>query len=110
MTDANGNIVVKEDGGLPEPGYHLILSAAVEDWLTQQGFSENTAARLDEILRFEYYDASGNAVRRWKLEYQGVYSRRSDGTVSQYVYSLTPNLIEGPNEGTEVRLQYTDPG
>ena len=109
VTDANGNIVVKEDGGLPEPGYHLILSDAVEVWLTQQGFSENTAARLDEILRFEYYDASGNAVRRWKLEYQGVYSRRSDGTVSQYVYSLTPNLIAGSNEGTEVRLQYTDP-
>lgn len=41
---------------------------------------------------------------------QGVYSRDATGNVSRYVYSLSPNQIEGENEGVKVRLQFTDDG
>ena len=30
--------------------------------------------------------------------------------MSRYVYSLSPNQIEGENEGVKVRLQFTDDG
>src|SRR5699024_585067 len=41
---------------------------------------------------------------------QGVYSRDANGNVSRYVYSLSPNKIQGENEGVKVRLQFTDDG
>ena len=97
--------------GLPEPGYHIDLPDSVEAWLTSHGVDLTQAANLADYLSFYYYDQeTGAAIRRWDLMDQGVYSRDATGNVSRYVYSLSPNQIEGENEGVKVRLQFTDDG
>ena len=111
VTDESGAIIDgTETSGLPEPGYHIDLPAAVESWLQEHGADLDDAANLAEQLAFRYFDESGNIIRNWDLENQGVYSKNSDGTVSRYVYSLSPNTVEGEDEGVQVRLAFTDDG
>ena len=112
VTDEDGNVVTEtEASGLPEPGYHIDLPDAVESWLQEHDVDlEESAANLAGQLAFQYFDESGNIIRNWDLENQGVYSKNSDGTVSRYVYSLSPNTVEGENEGVQVRLAFTDDG
>ena len=112
VTDEDGNVITEtETSGLPEPGYHIDLPAAVESWLQEHDVDlEESAANLAGQLAFQYFDESGNIIRNWDLENQGVYSKNSDGTVSRYVYSLSPNTVEGENEGVQVRLAFTDDG
>jgi len=111
VTDGDGTIIDgTETSGLPEPGYHIDLPDAVESWLQEHGADLDDAANLAEQLAFRYFDESGNIIRNWDLENQGVYSKNSDGTVSRYVYSLSPNTVEGENEGVQVRLAFTDDG
>ena len=111
VTDEDGNVITEtETSGLPEPGYHIDLPAAVESWLQEHGADLDDAANLAEQLAFRYFDESGNIIRNWDLENQGVYSKNSDGTVSRYVYSLSPNTVEGENEGVQARLAFTDDG
>ena len=111
VTDEDGNIVEgTENSGLPEPGYHIDLPAAVESWLQEHGADLDDAANLAEQLAFRYFDEDGNIIRNWDLENQGVYSKNTDGTVSRYVYSLSPNTVEGENKGVQVRLAFTDDG
>ena len=112
VTDEDGNIVEgTENSGLPEPGYHIDLPDAVELWLQEHDVDlEESAANLAGKLAFQYFDESGNIIRNWDLENQGVYSRNSDETVSRYVYSLSPNTVVGENEGVQVRLAFTDDG
>ena len=112
VTDESGAIIDgTEASGLPEPGYHIDLPDAVELWLQEHDVDlEESAANLAEQLAFQYFDENGNIIRNWDLENQGVYSRNSDGTVSRYVYSLSPNTVEGENEGVQVRLAFTDDG
>ena len=110
VTDESGAIIDgTEASGLPEPGYHIDLPAAVESWLQEHDVDlEESAANLAGKLAFQYFDESGDIIRNWDLENQGVYSRNSDQTVSRYVYSLSPNTVEGENEGVQVRLAFTD--
>ena len=112
VTDEDGNVITEtEASGLPEPGYHIDLPDAVELWLQEHDVDlEESAANLAEQLAFQYFDENGNIIRNWDLENQGVYSRNSDGTVSRYVYSLSPNTVVGENEGVQVRLAFTDDG
>ena len=110
VVDADGNII-STASGLPEPGYHIDLPAAVESWLQEHDVDlEESAANLAGKLAFQYFDESGDIIRNWDLENQGVYSRNSDETVSRYVYSLSPNTVVGENEGVQVRLAFTDDG
>lgn len=68
----------------------------MEAWLTSHGVDLTQAANLADYLSFYYYDQeTGAAIRRWDLMDQGVYSRDATGNVSRYVYSLSPNQIEG---------------
>ena len=111
VTDESGAIIDgTETSGLPEPGYHIDLPAAVESWLQEHGADLDDAANLAEQLAFRYFDEDGNIIRNWDLENQGVYSKNTDGTVSRYVYSLSPNTVEGENKGVQVRLAFTDDG
>ena len=102
ITDASGNIITETDSGLPEPGYHLVLSAAVREWLNIES-GEAGARRLEDILHFEYAD--GENVRNWGLEYVGIYDVDESGNPNRYVYSLTPNRSDDDN-GTPVRILY----
>lgn len=109
VLDDAGDFVGSTEQGLPEPGYHIDLPDSVEAWLTSHGVDLTQAANLANYLSFYYYDQeTGAAIRRWDLMDQGVYSRDATGNVSRYVYSLSPNQIEGENEGVKVRLQFTD--
>ena len=116
VVDADGEEITNASG-LPEPGYYLVLSDDVENWLSTQSPDDAAdesdehadAKNLADVLRFRYYDTEGNVLRDWGLVYQGVYSRYPDGTVAQYVYSLTPNRSE-VEKGTEVRLAFTNDG
>ena len=111
VLDDAGDFVGSMEQGLPEPGYHIDLPDSVEAWLTSHGVDLTQAANLADYLIFYYYDQeTGAAIRRWDLMDQGVYSRDATGNVSRYVYSLSPNQIEGENEGVKVRLQFTDDG
>ena len=111
VLDDAGDFVGSTEQGLPEPGYHIDLPDSVETWLTSHGVDLTQAANLADYLSFYYYDQeTGAAIRRWDLMDQGVYSRDATGNVSRYVYSLSPNQIEGENEGVKVRLQFTDDG
>ena len=113
VTDAEGNIIESSEteNGLPRPGYHIDLSNNVNSWLQQNNVSTETAADLAELLSFCYYDQddSNTLLRQWNLIDQGVYSREGE-TVTAYVYSLSPNQVEGEFKDTEVRLQFTDNG
>ena len=111
VLDENDSLVSSTSQGLPEPGYHIDLPESVEDWLASHDVDLTQAANLANYLRFYYYDQeTGAEIRRWDLMDQGVYSRDANGNVSRYVYSLSPNKIEGENEGVKVRLQFTDDG
>ena len=111
MLDENDSLVSSTSQGLPEPGYHIDLPESVEDWLASHDVDLTQAANLANYLRFYYYDQeTGAEIRRWDLMDQGVYSRDANGNVSRYVYSLSPNKIQGENEGVKVRLQFTDDG
>lgn len=111
VLDDAGDFVGSMEQGLPEPGYHIDLPDSVEAWLTSHGVDLTQAANLADYLSFYYYDQeTGAAIRRWDLMDRGVYSRDATGNVSRYVYSLSPNQIEGENEGVKVRLQFTDDG
>ena len=111
VLDDAGDFVGSMEQGLPEPGYQIDLPDSVEAWLTSHGVDLTQAANLADYLSFYYYDQeTGAAIRRWDLMDQGVYSRDATGNVSRYVYSLSPNQIEGENEGVKVRLQFTDDG
>lgn len=111
VLDDAGDFVGSTEQGLPEPGYHIDLPDSVEAWLTSHGVDLTQAANLANYLSFYYYDQeTGAAIRRWDLMDQGVYSRDATGNVSRYVYSLSPNQIEGENEGVKVGLQFTDDG
>ena len=96
ITDASGDII-KEASGLPEPGYHLELSADVMAWL-----NEKTGAYgprdLEDYLTFIYEDDVNG--REWKLTYMGIY----DTNPTRYVYSMSPVDPTNP----EVRIVYTD--
>lgn len=112
VTDANGDIIgsTETENGLPRPGYHIDLSDEVETWLAEKNVDTTQAADLAELLSFCYYDQddSNTLLRQWNLVDQGVYSREG-GTVTAYVYSLSPNQTEHET-GREVRLQFTDNG
>ena len=106
IVDEDGN-VIEETSGLPEPGYYFVLSDDVTNWLAENGFTVDTATRLDEVLDFYYYDiATGEAIRHWELEYMGVHDRNATGETVRYVYRLLPDKLTG----TEVRLEFTDDG
>lgn len=113
VTGENDEIIEgTESSGLPRPGFYFDLPQAVTDWLTEHGVTldgEN-AANLANVLDFCYYDEDGDEIRHWDLEDQGVYSRDNAGSITRYVYSLSPNTIPGDAEGVEVRLQFTDDG
>ncbi len=111
VTDAEGNIIADTaTSGLPRPGYHIDLSNKVETWLAGKNVDTTQAANLAELLSFCYYDDETlNLLRQWDLEDQGVYSREGNN-VTAYVYSLSPNQVEGEFKNTEVRLQFTDNG
>lgn len=88
--DSAGNVIGNTQyNGLPEPGYYLILSNAVNEWIAANDTDKTTpdAERLDDILTLTYQ--VGAVERTWKLIYLGVYSREPNGTVSQYVYSMS---------------------
>lgn len=109
MLDADGNPIDSAKQGFPEPGYHLELPDVVETWLSNHSVDMTQAADLAGVLSFRYYDTDGTTMlRNWDLEDQGVYSRK-DGTITAYVYSLSPNTVKGENEGIKVRLQIIDP-
>ena len=77
--------------GLPQPGYHLVLSPAVTEWINaKEGEDADAAAaaeRLDQILTFTY--DVGDVERTWKLDYLGIHSYNEDGSAAAYVYSMT---------------------
>ena len=88
--------------GLPEPGYHLDLSA---DFAAATGLDSDAADNLADYLTFTYSDAEGN-TREWELSYVGVYAYNEDGTPSRYVYSIEPAVVNGKE--IPVRLLYKD--
>ena len=109
IIDASGDLVTDADvnDGLPEPGYHIVLSAAVVQWLNDNDIeagdgSTTEATRLENVLHFTYN--VGYTERYWELSYVGVYSTNDDGTPTQYVYSIEPDSITN----TPVRIQYTN--
>ncbi len=109
IIDASGDLVTDADvnDGLPEPGYHIVLSAAVVQWLNDNDIeagdgSTTEATRLENVLHFTYN--VGYTERYWELSYVGVYSTNDDGTPTQYVYSIESDSITN----TPVRIQYTN--
>ena len=109
IIDASGDLVTDADvnDGLPEPGYHIVLSAAVVQWLNDNDIeagdgSTTEATRLENVLHFTYN--VGYTERYWELSFVGVYSTNDDGTPTQYVYSIEPDSITN----TPVRIQYTN--
>ncbi len=87
--------------GLPEPGYHLDLSA---DFAAVTGLDSDAADNLADYLTFTYSD--GTNERTWKITYVGVYAYNEDGTPSRYVYSIEPATVDGKE--IPVRLLYKD--
>ena len=93
VVNADGNVVgdMVTGNGLPQPGYHLVLSPAVTEWINaKEGEDADAAAaaeRLDQILTFTY--DVGDVERTWKLDYLGIHSYNEDGSAAAYVYSMT---------------------
>ena len=110
VTDEDGNIVEgTETSGLPEPGYHIELPAAVVNWLAEQGViasgsdADTVAANLSEYLTFTY--DYNNQTRNWSMDYAGIYATNEDtGEPTRYVYTLNPANVDG--EEIPVRLLY----
>ena len=94
-TDEKGDKLTTNHG-LPEPGFHITLPKALDEWVREQAEAdgEDTAtADLSQYLTFSYSatDEEGQPVtREWTLKYQGGYSTDEDGKPTQYVYSLVP--------------------
>ena len=111
VVDENGNLIgsTETNTGLPEPGYHITLPAAVTEWLNDkeggEGSTGEDAARdLANYMTFTY--DVGETTREWGMQYQGVYSTNPEtGEVRQYVYSLTAGKTED-NKEIPVRLQF----
>ena len=111
VVDGSGNLIgsTETNTGLPEPGYHITLPAAVTEWLNDkeggEGSTGEDAARdLANYMTFTY--DVGETTREWGMQYQGVYSTNPEtGEVRQYVYSLTA----GKTEDNKDCLLYTSP-
>ena len=110
VVDGSGNLIgsTETNTGLPEPGYHITLPAAVTEWLNDKeggegSTGEEAARNLENYMTFTY-NVDGT-IREWGMQYQGVYSTNSDGEVTQYVYSLTAGKTETGGE-IPVRLQF----
>lgn len=110
VVDGSGNLIGSKETntGLPEPGYHITLPAAVTEWLNDKeggegSTGEEAARNLENYMTFTY-NVDGT-IREWGMQYQGVYSTNSDGEVTQYVYSLTAGKTETGGE-IPVRLQF----
>ena len=104
VTDSDGNIIENTTAsGLPEPGYHLLLSESVSEWLSER--TDATVNNLGDYLKFTYEDE--NNTRLWTISYVGVYSRGADGRPTAYVYVLNPSTIQG-GDPIPVRLMYLD--
>ena len=93
--------------GLPEPGYHVVLSDAVVDWLNDNGVAAgdgltDDATDLADVLSFTYN--YGGKERAWSLQYVGVYSYNASGNPSAYVYSIVTETAGAPS----VSLKYFD--
>lgn len=93
--------------GLPEPGYHVVLSDAVVDWLNDNGVDAgdgltDDATDLADVLSFTYN--YGGEAREWSLRYVGVYSYNASGNPSAYVYSIVTETAGAPS----VSLKYFD--
>ena len=107
VVGANDQYINNSESGLPEPGYHVVLSDAVVDWLNDNGVaagdgSESEAANLEDVLSFTYnYDGK---AREWSLRYVGVYSYNASGSPSAYVYSIVTETAGAPS----VSLKYFD--
>ena len=107
VVGANDQYINNSESGLPEPGYHVVLSDAVVDWLNDNGVaagdgSESEAANLEDVLSFTYnYDGK---AREWSLQYVGVYSYNASGNPSAYVYSIVTETEDAPS----VSLKYFD--
>ncbi len=95
-TDENGQELTT-DHGLPEPGFHITLPEALDEWVRKQAEAdgEDTAANLSDYLTFTY-EVDGTTTREWTLKYQGVYSTDEDGNPEKYVYSLEPAEEQDP--------------
>ena len=110
VTDGDGNVIPgTETSGLPEPGYHIELPAAVVNWLAEQGViasgsdADTVAANLSEYLTFTY--DYNNQTRNWSMDYAGIYATNEDtGEPTRYVYTLNPANVDG--EEIPVRLLY----
>lgn len=113
VIDDNGNLIeASESSGLPEPGYHLDLSADLVQWLTDNGVTvsdgDTRAENLENIIHFEYWeDVNGvsTMTRRWNLEYMGIYETDEEiGEPTRYVY----RLVSVNDNQLPVRLAYGD--
>ena len=101
IVNESGTVIGTTTSGLPEPGYHIVLSRDANDWLTMQTGNFD-ADDLSNIIKFTY--GVDGVSRVWELEYMGVYSvNPTTGNPSAYVYKL--NTVEGEYD---VRLQYKD--
>ena len=111
VVDGSGNLIgsMETNTGLPEPGYHITLPAAVTEWLNDNesgegSTGEDAARNLADYMTFTYN--VGETTREWSMQYQGVYSTDPEtGEVTQYVYSLTAGKTETGDE-IPVRLQF----
>ena len=110
VTDEEGNVITEtETSGLPEPGYHIELPAAVVNWLAEQGITASSgtadavAEDLSKYLTFTYDDNS--QTRNWSMGYAGIYStNKTTGEPTRYVYTLNPAKVE--DKEIPVRLLY----
>ena len=107
VVGAEDQYINNSTSGLPEPGYHVVLSDAVVDWLNDNGVAAgdgltDDAADLAGVLSFTYDD--GTNERNWSLLYVGVYSYNASGSPSAYVYSIVTETAGAPS----VSLKYFD--
>ena len=107
VVGADDEYINNSTSGLPEPGYHVVLSDAVVDWLNDNGVAAgdgltDDAADLAGVLSFTYDD--GTNERNWSLRYVGVYSYNASGNPSAYVYSIVTETAGAPS----VSLKYFD--
>ena len=110
VTDESGAIIDgTEASGLPEPGYHIELPAAVVNWLAEQDIiasgsdADTVAADLSQYLTFTYNH--DDQTRDWSMRYAGIYSTdEKTGEPTRYVYTLDPATVDGKE--IPVRLLY----
>ena len=110
VTNESGAIIDgTEASGLPEPGYHIELPAAVVNWLAEQDIiasgsdADTVAADLSQYLTFTYNH--DDQTRDWSMRYAGIYSTdEKTGEPTRYVYTLDPATVDGKE--IPVRLLY----